>query len=316
MVTKIDPLKSVGPIHFGMNQTEVHSILGEPEFEGHPQEPGVYFESFLEKHVGVFYEDVDPKICIGVLIELPGEAIFDEHDLLGETIGKSLEFLRTRDPNLIVKEDVIYSSLLGIQYLGLGVSDSPKLPAYDGVIAFVPRYLELTSISSLPEMLGFTLMYIPKESLGPLRFGMSREEAHAAAQTLLEKPLSFNTRDNTAFARMVFPEQDWNGPRREYCPELALFLDYDPITQLLGQIQCFDNSFQVELLGQQLLNQPTDMLAAWLQNLDNNAEFSDSKRGYISQQYGLFLHPRSEIDVRRIDKVCFFSDSWPEDFIG
>jgi hypothetical protein len=134
MILEIRPYTNVGPIFFGMTAEQVRVILNGPyrEFKRTPVSKTVT-DAFQSLGVFVCY-DADRR-CSAVETARSSQPVFAGRDLLGGHFGVTCEWLRTLDPELVMREDGLTSFALGIGLYSPGcVKDS--LSSVESVIGF------------------------------------------------------------------------------------------------------------------------------------------------------------------------------------
>ena len=134
MIFEIHPYANIGPIVFGMTAEQVRAILNctYKEFKRTPISKTVT-DAFQTLGVFVCY-DVE-KRCTAVEMARPAQPVFAGRDLLGSPFGTVCEWLRTLDPELVLRRDGLKSFALGIGLYAPSCGEDP-LSKVESVIGF------------------------------------------------------------------------------------------------------------------------------------------------------------------------------------
>lgn len=108
------PYESVGPIKFGMAQTEVHKVLSSKAVvkTGNKLEKADFFH---ELGIKVCYRRSSPYFCSALVLYEPSNPIFQDQRLLGAaSIGELQAWLESIDDSLEITTEAITSYRYGI----------------------------------------------------------------------------------------------------------------------------------------------------------------------------------------------------------
>lgn len=296
MSYRLSPLESLGPIHFGMSREEVRAVLGKPHAEQELPN-GLVADHYTQGVFRVFYLAGGDFSCVAVDLLWPQQVEWEGQPLLGRTAGEVLPLLRAADPGLLARRGKILSERLGIEYRGHDLHQEGRPLRY--VTVFGEGYPVDRSELTEPEHVELWV-YEPKVALGPIRFGMTRQEVHAALREATQGEVSF---------RPV----TWD-PDVELCEPWGARLSYRPSSGRLFEIELLSppDHLQVVMFGRRLLWQDEEELQGWLSGLDGEALFEERMTelgAFGSYRYGLFFNSRHDTFSRVDTLILFTGDS-------
>ncbi|RIH83032.1 hypothetical protein Mterra_02438 [Calidithermus terrae] len=288
------PRQSVGPVRFGMSRGEVRAALGRPNSSGDRYD-GLLYDSYRPLNLRVYHSPQAPHPCVAAAVEYPGGLELDGQALVWRPYAEIVAFLRARDPRLLARTGQVLSVALGLEYADGTASPDGMAPAVQ-VTAFAEGYPVDDGELEEPEARA-AWAYEPGAGVGPLRFGMGRDEAHRALSAWAGEELEF--------------EVMGHDPDCEYCAAWDLRLYFERATGGCNAVEFFwpPRSPQVVLMGRRLLGHPEDGLVEWLKALDPALDFDDGSQGYVSPRYGLYFASNEQFG--RVDNLAVFSKHWP-----
>jgi hypothetical protein len=130
--------EGVGPINLGMNNQEIKSILGEPEYSSIDSLCNTDYYTAVGLHI-----DYEPKsnVCEAIEVIRSIELIYDEVNILEMSWEDMYRWLQENDPNLDIRENgyTVISYKLGIS-AGPRYSDYLEREVIGSIVVFSEGY--------------------------------------------------------------------------------------------------------------------------------------------------------------------------------